>query len=76
MSQLTTPRVSGAACLHPFEYRDDPIDWGRGIDAEQKGQSGTNAYVFEVKIRSRVYALKIVSKLQSFGSWDQTDICS
>lgn len=59
-----TPRfLFSAPKLQPFEYQDDPIEWRRRLDVEQTGQNGTNAYVFEVKIRSRVYALKVVSEL-------------
>lgn len=47
--------------LRAFEYQDAQIEWGRRLDGDRTGRTETDGYVFEVKIRSRVYALKVVS---------------
>ena len=51
--------------LQAFPYRNSPIEWLERIDAERKdlSGSGTEGYVFKVKINTQLYALKVVSSL-------------
>ncbi|KAI0481583.1 kinetochore Sim4 complex subunit FTA2-domain-containing protein [Xylaria cf. heliscus] len=46
--------------LHAFPYRDDPIEWiGLAEDCPDASNSDRQGYVFKVRIRSQVYALKV-----------------
>ncbi|KAI8949483.1 kinetochore Sim4 complex subunit FTA2-domain-containing protein [Xylaria longipes] len=46
--------------LRAFEYRDDPIEWlGLAEDCPDTSNSNRQGYVFKVRMRSRVYALKV-----------------
>ncbi len=47
--------------LHAFELWDASIEWLERLDGDRKNQSGTEACVFKVKIKSQEYALKVVS---------------
>ncbi|KAI1419481.1 kinetochore Sim4 complex subunit FTA2-domain-containing protein [Xylaria sp. FL1777] len=46
--------------LRAFEHRDDPIEWlGLLEDRPDPPDSSRQGYVFKVKMRSRIYALKV-----------------
>ncbi|KAG8160868.1 hypothetical protein KVR01_009132 [Diaporthe batatas] len=45
--------------LRAFKHQDAEIEWGRRLDGDRAGVAETDGYVFEVKIRSRLYALKV-----------------
>ncbi|KAI0408666.1 kinetochore Sim4 complex subunit FTA2-domain-containing protein [Xylaria palmicola] len=46
--------------LSAFRYRNDPIEWlGLAEDSADPPNSSRQGYVFKVKIRSMVYALKV-----------------
>jgi len=47
--------------LGAFKHKNSAIEWGRRLDVDRTDLSGTQASVFEVKIESKVYALKVVS---------------
>ena len=46
--------------LGAFIHQDAAIEWGRRLDVDRSDLSSTQASVFEVKIKSKVYALKVV----------------
>ncbi|KAI1361615.1 kinetochore Sim4 complex subunit FTA2-domain-containing protein [Xylaria arbuscula] len=46
--------------LHAFRYRNDPIEWLELIDDRSKDANfSRQGYVFKVKIRSEIYAMKV-----------------
>ncbi|KAH8748243.1 kinetochore Sim4 complex subunit FTA2-domain-containing protein [Diaporthe sp. PMI_573] len=45
--------------LRAFKHQHAEIEWGRRVDGDRTGMPETDGYVFEVKIQSRVYALKV-----------------
>jgi len=45
--------------LHAFEHQKAPIEWLERIDGDRASQSGPEGSVFKVRIKSRLYALKV-----------------
>ena len=46
--------------LHPFKHRKAAIKFHRLLSDTDMPQAGGDSHVFEVSIRSKVYALKVV----------------
>ena len=57
MAALELPPCDGPK-LRSFENRHAPIEWLNELGHIELGEQG---YVFKVKIKSRIYALKVVS---------------
>lgn len=47
--------------LNVFQYQSSPIKWMERLDDDREEGSETEGYVFRAKIRSRQYAIKVVS---------------
>lgn len=47
--------------LHAFRDWNSPIQWLERLDVNRPHESGAQAFVFRVRIKSREYALKVVS---------------
>ncbi|KAI0868281.1 kinetochore Sim4 complex subunit FTA2-domain-containing protein [Hypoxylon argillaceum] len=45
--------------LHAFKHQNAKIQWGPRLDENRVGMSGTEGFVFSVKIKSKTYALKV-----------------
>ncbi|KAI1188842.1 kinetochore Sim4 complex subunit FTA2-domain-containing protein [Nemania serpens] len=59
LSAPELPECAGPK-LKAFRYRESPITWLEWIDRkEDVSESGRQGYVFKVKIRSKIYALKV-----------------
>jgi hypothetical protein len=46
--------------LHEFKYPNEPIEWIKRLD--DPNREGHRAFVYQVRIKSQDYALKVVSK--------------
>ena len=60
--------------LGAFVHKNAVIEWGRRLDVSRTESSGTQASVFEVRIESKAYALKVVSKHQLENSTSTIDM--
>ncbi|KAJ8131279.1 hypothetical protein O1611_g2345 [Lasiodiplodia mahajangana] len=59
MSESTFLPACPGPQLLPFKDRDAKIQWGPRIDEDRAGESGTEGFVFKVKIKSKTYAIKV-----------------
>ncbi|KAI1126145.1 kinetochore Sim4 complex subunit FTA2-domain-containing protein [Nemania abortiva] len=51
--------------LHAFEHQNAPIEWVSRLDGD-RDDDGIEGYVFEVKIKSKTYALKVFKFIDPF----------
>ena len=63
---LPLPRCAGPK-LHAFGGQKAPIEWLERLDGDRGSQSGAEGCVFKVRIDSRLYALKVVSRSRSMN---------
>lgn len=63
---LPLPRCAGPK-LHAFEDQKSSIEWLERLDGDRRSQSGAEGCVFKVRIDSRLYALKVVSRTHSMN---------
>ncbi|KAI0456790.1 kinetochore Sim4 complex subunit FTA2-domain-containing protein [Xylaria acuta] len=64
LSASETPPCEGPK-LRAFPYAKDEITWIKSIDCYRERDAPRQAYVFKVKIRSRIYALKVFKFFKS-----------